>query len=106
MYKNEPVNDGGYRAGRLVDLERELAEFEPGDPWPGEVWDGPEEPSRSEGNDAQSYPEGEECEDTRVMHDPGQPTEREIEEHRIDHMPYRSWCPHCVKGRARRTLGL
>ena len=34
------------------------------------------------------------------MRDPGQPTQREWEEHRIDHWPFRSWCPHCVKGRA------
>ena len=28
---------------------------------------------------------------------------KEWEEHRIDHWPFRSWCPHCVKGRGRAT---
>ena len=27
---------------------------------------------------------------------PVQPTLREIEEHQIAHVPYRSWCAHCV----------
>ena len=28
------------------------------------------------------------------------PSEREAEEHNVDHGVFRSWCPHCVKGRA------
>ena len=35
----------------------------------------------------------------RISPDPGQPTEQEVCEHNVDHMPYRSWCTHCVKGR-------
>ena len=35
----------------------------------------------------------------RISPDPGQPTEQEVCEHLVDHMPYRSWCTHCVKGR-------
>ena len=31
---------------------------------------------------------------------PGQPTRREWEEHKLLHWPYRSWCKHCVCGRA------
>ena len=31
---------------------------------------------------------------------PAAPTLREWEEHMILHIPFRSWCPHCVKGRA------
>lgn len=27
------------------------------------------------------------------------PREREVEEHNTDHRVFRSWCPHCVKGR-------
>ena len=32
---------------------------------------------------------------------PGQPTQREIDEHNTTHFPYRAWCEHCVlhKGR-------
>ena len=36
----------------------------------------------------------------KVLRDPGEPTAEEYEAHRSDHMPYRSWCPRCVKGRA------
>ena len=28
-----------------------------------------------------------------------QPTVKEMEEHESLHMPYRLWCPHCVRGR-------
>ena len=28
------------------------------------------------------------------------PTAKEVEEHAITHIPFRSWCKHCVKGRA------
>ena len=45
--------------------------------------------------------EEEECEKPKVMTDPGQPTEKEIEEHRLDHTPYRSWCPVCVEAQGR-----
>ena len=30
-----------------------------------------------------------------------EPTREEIEEHNIDHARFRSWCPHCVRGRAK-----
>ena len=29
------------------------------------------------------------------------PSAREVEEHNISHLPFRNWCPHCVKGRGR-----
>ena len=31
--------------------------------------------------------------------DPGQPSKEEIAKHNITHLPYRSWCSHCVRGR-------
>ena len=31
--------------------------------------------------------------------DEGRPTKAEWDDHRVDHIPYRSWCPFCVKGR-------
>ena len=34
----------------------------------------------------------EECGPRRVLPDPGRPTQSELEDHRIDHVPYRSWC--------------
>jgi hypothetical protein len=32
---------------------------------------------------------------------PPTPTQEEIEQHEFTHVPYRSWCQHCVKARAR-----
>eukprot|EP00971_Amphidinium_carterae_P048948 964526-Amphidinium_carterae.4 len=36
---------------------------------------------------------------SRQLRQPPQPTQQEQEEHRITHMPYRSWCPICVKAK-------
>ena len=36
----------------------------------------------------------------KVIKDPGQPTRKERDEHEVCHVPYRSWCRHCVRGRA------
>ena len=37
---------------------------------------------------------------TRIRR-PEEPTQREFEEHMVLHMPFRAWCPHRVKGRAK-----
>ena len=29
---------------------------------------------------------------------PVRPSTKEVEEHMVTHMPFRSWCPHCVRG--------
>ena len=34
---------------------------------------------------------------------PYQPTAADVELHNRTHLPYRSWCEHCVKGRGRNT---
>ena len=35
----------------------------------------------------------------KLARSPATPSRREVEEHSATHVPYRSWCPHCVKGR-------
>ena len=36
------------------------------------------------------------------IHDPKLPSKEEVKEHYASgHMPYRSWCHHCVRGRGR-----
>ena len=30
------------------------------------------------------------------------PSKEEVELHNKTHLPYRTWCPHCVRGKARR----
>ena len=34
---------------------------------------------------------------------PSEPSARERAEHEATHIPYRSWCVHCVRGRGRST---
>jgi len=38
---------------------------------------------------------------TIKMNDPHEPTPEERKEHEKTHLPYRSWCPHCVRGRGK-----
>ena len=48
--------------------------------------------------------EGEEEEEARRAKGaavPELPSREEMEEHRLTHTPYRSWCRHCVKGKAK-----
>ena len=37
----------------------------------------------------------------KVLGDPMLPTALEVERHCLTHVPYRSWCPHCVRGRGK-----
>lgn len=41
----------------------------------------------------------EETADLKVGVDPAPPSAADVAEHRVTHMPYRNWCPHCVDGR-------
>eukprot|EP00971_Amphidinium_carterae_P243151 4828645-Amphidinium_carterae.3 len=40
----------------------------------------------------------------RQLRQPAQPTKQEQEEHRIKHLPYKSWCPICVKAKGASLL--
>ena len=43
----------------------------------------------------------EEAEAPRAARDPGCPTEKQVEDHRLTHLPYRTWCKWCNLGRGR-----
>ena len=43
--------------------------------------------------------EDEEGDVAKVRRAPKGPTKKEKEEHEATHIPYRDWCPHCVRGR-------
>ena len=45
--------------------------------------------------------EAEEGEKPRILPDPGLPTQKQRDEHDATHLPYRSWCSHCVRGAGR-----
>ena len=36
----------------------------------------------------------------RIVTKPSRPNSAEVESHMATHMPFRSWCPHCVKGKS------
>ena len=48
---------------------------------------------------AQEDMEDEEAPKIVVKRRPYMPTQKEIDEHMPTHIPYRSWCPHCVAGK-------
>ena len=41
-----------------------------------------------------------ECSDKQIAPIPITPSQREVDDHNVDHLPYRSWCRFCVMGRA------
>ena len=43
-----------------------------------------------------------EAAEVRAKRGPTEPTEAEMLKHEATHVPYRSWCQHCVRGRGRR----
>ena len=55
-----------------------------------------EESARGEG--------AEESEEAREVHAPkipDTPSRAQVLQHRLTHRPFRSWCPHCVRGKGR-----
>ena len=44
---------------------------------------------------------GEEATTAPRLRDPGEPTQQEWDDRVKTHVPFRGWCPHCVRGRAR-----
>ena len=45
---------------------------------------------------------GDEVELPKKVYYDTRPSKEEVELHNLTHLPYRSWCPHCVKGKAKR----
>ena len=43
----------------------------------------------------------EEGERSRALTTPKAPTARDWEEHMVSHWPFRNWCEHCVRGKAK-----
>jgi hypothetical protein len=35
----------------------------------------------------------------KVLKSPLQPTVREVDERNLTHLPFRDWCPHCIRGK-------
>jgi hypothetical protein len=50
--------------------------------------------------DESEVEEEHEAKKPKAVRDPGSPTEEMIKEHDLTHLPYRSWCPQCIQGKA------
>jgi hypothetical protein len=60
-----------------------------------------EVPAEGEGQQRADQPaEAEEARRPRIALSPKTPSRDEIEEHNATHLPYRNWCPHCIRGRS------
>ena len=53
------------------------------------------------GKDEEDIAAAEEGVKHKVTRDPGEPSESERSMHELTHIPFRSWCPHCVRGRGK-----
>eukprot|EP00973_Karenia_brevis_P002014 275323-Karenia_brevis.AAC.1 len=50
-------------------------------------------------DDDMEIQEEEEAREIQPMRMPKGPTEDEYNTHILTHLPYRNWCPHCVRGK-------
>ena len=51
--------------------------------------------------DEESLQAGEEGEEVKVKRAPNQPSEKELQDHMVTHVPFRPWCPFCVAGKSK-----
>ena len=45
--------------------------------------------------------EGEEAQRAKGTRAPTKPSKEEVDDHMLTHLPFRSWCPHCVRGKSK-----
>ena len=64
--------------------------------------DSGDEGGGSELSDVEDVFVGDEAELPRKVYYDVRPSKEEVELHNLTHLPYRSWCPHCVRGKAKR----
>ena len=68
--------------------------------------DSGQEDEGSEGEKEQEHEgegTGQEGEEVKVRRAPNQPSEKELEDHMVTHVPFRPWCPFCVAGKVKLT---
>ena len=80
-------------------LEASAQELEEPAVYPMELEQQAAEEGEGEAMELDEKEDEEDCAPVRLAPDPGAPTAEEVENHRTTHLPYRSWCEDCVKGR-------
>ena len=64
--------------------------------------EGMEQAHEEKGEILESHEADEEETDPKVtLPTPTMPSRLEVEDHRVDHLPYRAWCEYCNEGRGR-----
>ncbi len=58
------------------------------------------DPNQLVGEDQVSEPIQQEAVVPKQVTDVASPTAQEVKDHEITHLPFRSWCEHCVKGKS------
>ena len=59
------------------------------------------EANPAEQPDEESQVDGEEAREAFAPPIPDTPSLEQVRQHRLTHRPYRSWCPHCIRGKGR-----
>ena len=77
-----------------------MCEAVEGDMFGKEEWANVEEQERRKEEQEEEDSEGHRPK-YKVVSD--KPSKREVEEHMLTHIPFRDWCPHCVRGKSKAT---
>ena len=80
-------------AGQTISPEKNVENVEDGDTRKEE-----EEVSCGQCGEAEEEDEEEEGVKAKLQKVQELPGKEEVEIHNLTHVPYRSWCPHCIKG--------
>ena len=68
-------------------------------PSPGDMEDDEPPPEQAEEVEPEFEVEEEEAQSADAQKTPMLPSQAEIDEHNITHLPFRNWCPFCIRGR-------
>ena len=63
--------------------------------------DGEEEAGQGVAEEEDADEEEDEAMRCRVCKDPGEPSQRERDEHDVTHLPFRSWCRVCLEAKGK-----
>ena len=58
-------------------------------------------PAEKEEEEVRPEEDSEEIRNPMAPRIPVAPSREEVQQHRLTHRPFRSWCPHCVRGKGR-----
>ena len=58
-------------------------------------------PENSDTSSCSSEEDNNEAVPVRAAPKPTRPSKAEVDEHMLSHLPFRSWCAHCIKGKSK-----